>query len=144
MMLGELPLPGRLASLDLPLTSQEVDGSSSAVVVESLAQHESEALADGKSSKEAPAKGEKTSEKAKDSSPSGATPPFLLSECLSPVLAKLVAKIIKGDYVDMAELLQDNIEAERQRATDSSAASPSTSQAHRREVPDFCSALGFM
>ena len=107
-------------------------------MVELLARHESEALADLKPSEKAPVKGEeKTSEKAKASSPSGATPHFLLSECLLPVPAKLVPKIIKGDYVDMAKLLQDSVEAERRRATDSSAAGPSTSQAHRREVPDF-------
>ena len=139
---GELPPPDRLATLDLPLTSREEDGGSSAAVVESLAQHESETLADGKSSEKAPVKGgERTLEKAKASLPSGSTPPFLLSECLPPVPAKLVAKIVKGDYVDMAELLRDNIEAERQRTTDSSVAGLSTSQAHRREVPDFLSWL---
>ena len=107
-----------------------------------MAQHESEAPVDGKSSEKAPVKGgEKPSEKAKPPLPSGATPPFLLSECLPPVAAKLVAKIVKEDYVDMAELLRDNIEADRRRATDSSAAGPSTSQAHRQEVPDFLSWL---
>ena len=65
MMLGELPLPDRLATLDLPLTSQEEDGGSSAAVVKSLAQHGSEVLADGKSSEKAPVNGgEKSSEKA--------------------------------------------------------------------------------
>ena len=39
---------------------------------------------------------------------SSATTPFLLSECLAPVPAKLVDKIVRGDYVDMAELLRDN------------------------------------
>ena len=55
--------------------------------------------------------------------------------------AKLVAKIVKGDYVDMAELLRDNIEVDRWKATDSSAAGLSTSQAHRQDVPDFLSWL---
>ena len=55
--------------------------------------------------------------------------------------SKLVAKIVKGDYVDMAELLRVNIEADRRRAMDSSAAGPRTSQAHWREVPDFLSWL---
>lgn len=39
--------------------------------------------------------------------------PFILSEGLSPVPAKLVAKIQKGNYVDMAEFLCDNMEWER-------------------------------
>ena len=58
MKQGELPPPDRLATLDLPLTSWEEDGGSSAVVVELLAQHESEALADGKPSEKAPVKKE--------------------------------------------------------------------------------------
>lgn len=37
--------------------------------------------------------------------------PFLLSENLPPVPAKLVTKIQRGDYIDIAELLRDNIEA---------------------------------
>ena len=42
--------------------------------------------------------------------------PFLLGEGLPPIPAKLVAKIRKGDFVDMAELLQDNIEADRRHS----------------------------
>ena len=37
--------------------------------------------------------------------------PFILGESLPPIPAKLVAKIQKGEFVDMAELLRDNIEA---------------------------------
>ena len=55
--------------------------------------------------------------------------------------AKLVTKIMKGGYADTAELFRDNIEAERQGAMDSSAAGLSTSQAYRREAPDFLSRL---
>ena len=42
--------------------------------------------------------------------------PFLLSEGLPPVPAKLVGRILKGDFVDMAELLRDNLEAQRRGA----------------------------
>ncbi len=38
--------------------------------------------------------------------------PFLQSEALPAVPARLVKKILKGEYVDMAELLRDNVEAE--------------------------------
>lgn len=43
---------------------------------------------------------------------SGDTPPqpFVLSEGLAPIPAKLVACILRGDFVDMAELLWDNLE----------------------------------
>ena len=101
-----MPPPDRLATLDLPLTSREEDGGSSAAVMELLAQHESEALADGKSSEKAPVKGEKSSEKAKAPSPSRATPPFLLS---STSASKADGKDCKGDYVDTAELLRCHV-----------------------------------
>ena len=46
--------------------------------------------------------------------------PFVLSEALPAVPAKLVkgkyVDMLKGKYVDMAELLSDNLEAERRRA----------------------------
>lgn len=40
------------------------------------------------------------------------TAPFVMSDCLPPVPAKLVAEIMKGDNIDMAELLRDNIPVE--------------------------------
>lgn len=48
-------------------------------------------------------------EKAKEKGPEK---PFLLSEGLLPVPAKLVNQILKVDFVDMAELLRDNLEAQ--------------------------------
>ena len=39
--------------------------------------------------------------------------PFLLSEGLPPVPAKVVAEIQSREFIDMAELLRDNIEATR-------------------------------
>ena len=65
-------------------------------------------------------------------------PPFTLGEGLPPVPSKLVAKIHKGDFVDMAELLRDNIEAERRRSQASNPDTPS-SVPGRREVPDLFS-----
>ena len=38
--------------------------------------------------------------------------PFVLSNGLAPVPAKLVARILRGEFVDMAELLRDNLEAQ--------------------------------
>lgn len=58
---------------------------------------------------------------------------------MPPVPAKLVAKILKGEFVDMTELLWDNIEAERRRCgrdTTSNQTRPS-----RREIPDILSWL---
>ena len=42
-------------------------------------------------------------------------PPFVVGEGLAPVPAKLVTKILRGEYVDMSELLRDNTEAERRQ-----------------------------
>ena len=64
-------------------------------------------------------------------------PPFILSEGLPPVPHKLVKKIQKGDYVDMAELLRDNMELGRRQSLEAGlggGARPS-----RREVPDLLS-----
>ena len=42
-------------------------------------------------------------------------PPFIVGEGLPVVPSKLVAKINRGKFADMAELLRDNIEAGRRR-----------------------------
>ena len=68
--------------------------------------------------------------------------PFVLWEGIPPVPAKLVARIWKGEYihVDMADLLRDNLEADRRR---SGLLTPSAVLAQakpiRREVPDILS-----
>ena len=41
--------------------------------------------------------------------------PFIVVEALPVVPSRLVKKILCGDFTDMAKLLNDNIEAERQR-----------------------------
>lgn len=66
--------------------------------------------------------------------------PFVLGEGLPTVLAKLVKISLKGDYVDMAELLQDNIEAAR-RQGDLPASSKGGTRCPCREVPDILSWL---
>ena len=64
--------------------------------------------------------------------------PFILGESLPPIPAKLVAKIQKGEFVDMAELLRDNIEADRRRTKDSGAGGSATAQGWQ-EVLDILS-----
>ncbi len=71
--------------------------------------------------------------------PSEEAPPFVLSEALPVVPGKLVKKIQSGDYVEMAELLKDNVEAERRRVA--AGDSGQTGRTCRREVPDFDSWL---
>ena len=68
---------------------------------------------------------------------------FILSEALPVVPAKLVKRIQKAEYVDMAELLKDNMEAERRRMLSDSAFPQShlTNRPVRREIPDMLSWL---
>ena len=54
---------------------------------------------------------------------------------------KIVAKIQKGDFVDMADLLRDNMEAERRRLSVAGGvvASILAEKSPRHEVPDLLS-----
>ena len=75
------------------------------------------------------------------SSKSAVGKPFILSEGLPPVPHKLVSRILRGEYVDMAELLRDNLEAQRRSSsqlTGSSSSGPSHSRS-RREISDLLS-----
>lgn len=63
---------------------------------------------------------------------------FILSEALPVIPAKLVKRILKGEFVDMADLLKDNMEAERRRAL---VEGESNQILGRREVPDILSWL---
>lgn len=66
--------------------------------------------------------------------------PFVLSEGLPPVPHKLAARILRGEYIDMAELLRDNLEAQRRAAsTPSQTQGSAHHQKHRREIPDLLS-----
>ena len=69
---------------------------------------------------------------------------FSFSDSFPPIPAKLVGKIVRGDFVDMAELLRDNIEAERRCGHgDEGSSRCGSSSSHRRpprrEVPDILS-----
>ena len=65
--------------------------------------------------------------------------PFILSEGLPPVPHKLAARTLRGEYMDMAELLCDNLEAQRRAAATTSSSTSSTTPKGRREVPDILS-----
>ena len=64
----------------------------------------------------------------------------MLNSVLPVVPARLVRRIAKGDFVDMAELLRDNLEAERRRAQSEIDTGRGVAPAgNRREVQDFTS-----
>lgn len=65
--------------------------------------------------------------------------PFILSEGLPPVPHKLAARIWRGEFIDMAELLRDNLEAQRRTSASQQPASASSTAKNRREVPDLLS-----
>ena len=72
--------------------------------------------------------------------PQSSGKPFILSEGLPPVPYKLVAKILKGEFIDMAELLRDNLEAQRRASAVAQPGATGASNAKsRREVPDLIS-----
>ena len=65
---------------------------------------------------------------------------FSFSDSFPPIPAKLVGKILKGDFVDMAQLLRDNIEAERRGGQgDGGGSGNGNRKPPRREVPDILS-----
>ena len=68
--------------------------------------------------------------------------PFVPSEGLPPVPAKLVAKIIRREFVDVSELLRDNVEALRWRGGGEIPTTGSLMKATRREVSRRCGGLG--
>ena len=61
--------------------------------------------------------------------------PLVMGEALPVVPAKMVKRILKGEFIDMAEFLKDNAEAERRRATVGE--SGQAVRGSRREIPDF-------
>ena len=68
--------------------------------------------------------------------------PFILSEALPVVPPGIVKRILKGAFVDMAELLKDNLEMERRRSLVENGAMPPFQARHsRREIPDVLSWL---
>ena len=83
-------------------------------------------------------KGNKEGDVALSGSSAKSTTPFFIGESLPPIPAKLVTKIQRGEFVDMAELLRDNIKAVQRRTKDSGASGCTSSQS-QREVPDIFS-----
>lgn len=67
--------------------------------------------------------------------------PFKLSDALPVVPSKLVKRIVRGEYIDMAEMLSDNMELERRRALAESEGGAIVKQSGRREIPDVLSWL---
>ena len=69
--------------------------------------------------------------------------PFILSGALPVVQAKMVKRILKGQFIDMCELLKDNMEADRKRALRESKSGLESvfKSPTLREVPDLLSWL---
>ena len=121
--LGDVPAQEVVAGLQLPSFSQAQDRP----VAEQPTTH-------------SPSAGPASNPQKKVESNETTTTPFLLGEGLPPVTAKLVAKIHWGDFVDMAELMRDNMESERRWAEQEGPVGPTyASNRRRREVPDLLS-----
>jgi len=117
--LGVGPTPEEVASLTLPVFSDDLNPSMSVPLGEGSKHsdsHSSEKQGDGR---------------ARQSTEGS---PFVLSEALPVVPGKLVQRIQRGEFVDMADLLKDNVEAERRRLA---AGDGKAGRLGRREVPDI-------
>ena len=66
----------------------------------------------------------------------GTQPPFLLGDGLAPAPAKLVEKIQRLEFVDMADLLRDNLEVKRWSVD---LEPTQASRNRRRDIPDLFS-----
>ena len=123
---------------------EEVDGDAIADLNLSSFGHSVEGSADGHKSSEHKSSQQWTTGEGGKGDGSEETAPFILGEALPVIPAKLVKKILKGEFVDMADLLKDNLEAERRRYSQengnnrSSFAQP---PCYKREVPDMLSWL---
>ncbi len=117
--LGADPTPEEVANLSLPVFSGVQNLSKSAPQAEGSKQpdsHSSEKQDEGRAK------------------PNAEGSPFVLSEALPVVPGKLVQRIQRGEFVDMAELLKDNVEAERRRLV---VGDGKAGRLGRREVPDI-------
>ena len=67
--------------------------------------------------------------------------PFVLGEGIPPVPARVVARIWKREYIDMADLLRDNLEAERRSMVQGTSPLARLGQSKPlcREIPDVLS-----
>ena len=113
----ECPPPAAIAGLNLPVIDGEVSAKRPAKSSPS-----SSATRAG-----VPAGDEIVSDPHKTSTDDSkaATQQFSMGDGLPPVPAKVVEKILSGQFVDMAELLRDNLEVERRcNTTESASAGP--------------------
>jgi hypothetical protein len=145
----ELPDPAVLANLQLPIIPAEEARNATLAASESLGNPGGEevppapVLKAGTSHNPAKGSAGKATCKGEAASTRKKKPeqPSILGEGLPTVPAKLAGRIHRGEFVKMAELLQDNIEAERWRGSvpDNTCAGGVEKARQQREVPDLLS-----
>ncbi len=117
--LGGEPDAARVRALGLPTFGEAESSMKTKAVEKRMVQKEKEA-----------SKQQKTGEA-----------PFVLSEALPVIPAKLVKRVEKEEFVDMADFLKDNMELERRRMTAGESSTAGASTTSRREGPDILSWL---
>eukprot|EP00731_Ephydatia_muelleri_P026364 Em0018g464a len=125
-ILGRMPEPATVAGLHIPLV---VPNAGASVLATDTMYLPPVSQISGASSAEVTASGLKKEQSL----------PFLLSEGLPTIPYKIVKKITNGEFVDMAELLRDNIEAERRASVVEGQKPPKAAHTARREIPDLLS-----
>ena len=127
--MGDMPDPRDIRHLGLPIAADGPTVDAATAAVQPPPSIEGTGAWGGTNGGTSGGAGEKPVEK-----------PFILSEGLPPVPHKLASKILWGEYIDMAELLRYNLEAQRRAATTAAATPhPSSTPKSRREVPDILS-----
>ena len=124
--LGVMPDPTAVAELELPLVDDSSGGQAPPPVPDM-----------GEKEKLEPEQERRC--KTRGSGEEATAQPFVLSDSLAPVPAKLVAKILRGESVDIAELLRDNLEAQRRGVIQESSTISGDINRGRREIPDLLS-----
>ena len=130
-----MPGPEQLASLGLREVTGEPGAGDVSLTNAVVTDESSETVATGQEVQRRAARQSKSVAGKSEPPPE----PFFLSEGLPPIPAKLVAKIQRGDFVDMADLLRDNIEAARRQYEEEAPRCSNELRKPRREVPDFLS-----
>ena len=133
--LGSMPGPEQLAWLGLREVTGEPGAGDVSLASTVMTDKSSETVATGQEAQRRAARQSKSGSGKSEPPPE----PFFLSEGLPPIPVKLVAKIQSGDFVDMADLLRDNIEAACRQNEEEAPWYMSESMKPRREVPDFLS-----
>ena len=135
--MGEMPMPNEMAELSLPIVGSQLGGDGSSASSATHFASGDTSTTDGISPG---SRDETTGTTLPPATREDVHQPFIMSEGLAPVPVKLVANILRGEFIDLAELLRDNVEALRRGTLQNPMAGDAPpAKCLRREIPDLLS-----